>query len=194
MERKLFPSGFVHGLPLRKHPELLGWFHERTVTPKRRIMFPSWSWSGWEGAVLFPDRLVGLSDDANELATNDMQPEFISCQGNRLVVNAWVVKLQVVTDPFSEALLPGTTEAYGSIAERNFLHNNTIPTGVYVSLVVQRSRFRKAEDRPQRQRIYLIMLDVDGEEATRRTMVTLTPWDSSDFMMLKPEKKIITLV
>ncbi|KAL2205658.1 HET-domain-containing protein [Sarocladium strictum] len=194
MERKFFPAGFVHGLPLRQHPELLGWFHDRTATPKRRDMIPSWSWAGWEGTVVFPSRLQGSIIDEEESRTDDMQPDFVSCRGRKLVVKAWLVTLKVITEPFSEAFLPGSTEAYGSIAERNFLHNNTIPTGEHTCLVVQRSRFRKAEDRPERQRIFLIMLDIDGEEATRRTMVTLTPWESSDFMLLKPERKNITLV
>lgn len=194
MQRKLFPTGFVWGLPLKSHPELLGWFHDRAKTPKRRLMFPSWSWAGWEGTALFHDRLVGSSGGDDKLTTNDMQPEFVSCQGHKLVVNAWLVKIKAVTEPFTEVLVPGTTEAYGSITERNCLHNDTIPTGEYSCLIVQRSQFRLGEDRPLRQRIYLLVLEVEDNEASRRTMITLSPWDSSDFMLLKPERKIITLL
>jgi hypothetical protein len=193
-QRKLFPAGFVWGLPLPSNPELLGWFHDRTVVPKRRPMFPTWSWAGWEGTIAFPDRIIGLSSEPEHLKTNDMRPRILSSNDHELVVEGWVVKLNVLTEPFSEALVPGTTEAYGSIAERNFLHNNTVPSGEHVCLVVQRSRFKIAEDRAERQRIYLLLLELNREAASRKTMIIVTPWDSSDFMKLKPEMRTITLV
>jgi hypothetical protein len=46
MERQLFPSGFIYGLPLRSHPQTLAGMHDHRCLPKPRKAFPSWSWAG----------------------------------------------------------------------------------------------------------------------------------------------------
>lgn len=61
-KRLLFPEGFVHGLPPRGHTSSLAWMHSRDVTPRRRAGFPSWSWTGWEGEVVYPEKLLDTAD------------------------------------------------------------------------------------------------------------------------------------
>jgi hypothetical protein len=194
MKRRLFPSGFVFGLPLHSHPQSLAWMHDRRWVPKRRPAFPSWSWSGWEGLAVFPDQL--LESGGDDMAFNmDLTVEFVSCEGNELVLNGWTVTLDIRTEPFSMAFNPETGEEVGSIKERNFLSNNTVPSGTYSCLVAQRVKTRMGQDR-ERQRVFLLLLDwvVTGRVAKRKTLLTLTPFLGGDFMRSEPTRGTITLI
>ncbi|PQE25831.1 hypothetical protein CJF30_00000546 [Rutstroemia sp. NJR-2017a BBW] len=94
LQKQPFPEGFVHGLPLRSHPASLAWMHVNSVMAKRRAEFPSWCWTGWEGQVRYWDQ---LQDDANahwsNASTVDFELRFVSCHGNELEVEGWVVDL-----------------------------------------------------------------------------------------------------
>jgi hypothetical protein len=69
--------------------------------------------------------------------------------------------------------------------EGNLLHNNTLPTGRYSGLVVQRQCERNLNRHPPRQKALLIVLELLGEVAQRRTMITVTPFAQSDFKQIK---------
>jgi hypothetical protein len=103
------------------------------------------------------------------------------------------VILDVQTDPFSKAFKPGSEEFIGSVMERNFLHNNTLPSGTCGCLVVQRVTYKLSEDSPEKQRVFLLVLDWTGPVARRKTLVKLTPFLGGDFMKAKPTKGSIRL-
>ena len=44
-----YKGGFVQGLPVKDLLRALMWFHP--TPPRRRVDFPAWSWTGWEGGV-----------------------------------------------------------------------------------------------------------------------------------------------
>ncbi|RDL39297.1 uncharacterized protein BP5553_03637 [Venustampulla echinocandica] len=134
---KLIPSGFIYGLPLQSNPQSLGWIHDCTGIPKRLRSFPSWSWCGWEGKVKFPDRLLFKGYEEG-YPRSDLHPQVVAHDEQELSVEGLVVQLGVVTKAFGEALILGTDESTGYIKERNFAHNNTLPSGIYSCLVAQR--------------------------------------------------------
>ncbi|KAH6646973.1 hypothetical protein BKA67DRAFT_540441 [Truncatella angustata] len=94
--RQLFPKGFVHGIPLSSHTFALGWMHSRDVSPRRRPQFPTWSWTGWEGKVMYPGKLL---DTANAL------------DENQVGVEGWSVIIDIRTEPFSELFVPRQNES-----------------------------------------------------------------------------------
>ncbi|KAF2807155.1 uncharacterized protein BDZ99DRAFT_522784 [Mytilinidion resinicola] len=49
-----FPGGFIYALPELAFDIALTWHHSGEVGRRRR-MFPSWSWLGWEGALEMGD-------------------------------------------------------------------------------------------------------------------------------------------
>ncbi|KAK3359928.1 heterokaryon incompatibility protein-domain-containing protein [Lasiosphaeria hispida] len=195
LKLQVFPEGFIWGLPLRSNPESLCWFHTRdSAPPQRRPSFPSWSWVGWRGAVLIPDMLLRQGDQRGEVGLrSDMTIQVLDNNGHDLVVEGWVVDLEVVTEPFSEARVPGSDEAIGYVTERNFLHNNTLPTGIHSCLVVQRAAFRRVEDGPEKQVVHMVVLEWTGQVAQRRTMLTLSTFFRQDFMRLVPVRKRVTM-
>lgn len=128
-ERGLFAKGFIHGLPLASHPYSLGWMHVHSVVPKRRDEFPSWSWAGWEGTVRFPQRLLLEQPEGGAYPRSDLEPAVLAHEGASLTLSAWLVDLEVVTEPFSEVRIPNSTETTGFVTERNFPHPTTLPSG-----------------------------------------------------------------
>ncbi|KAK5993738.1 hypothetical protein PT974_07175 [Cladobotryum mycophilum] len=194
-ERRLFTTGFICGLPLQSHPESLAWIHGRQVTPKRRPLFPSWSWAGWQGAVVFPDMVFDQRSRRGQWDCKaDLKPQILTHSESKIVAEGWFVTLQIETEPFSVAVIPGTNETMGSIIERDFLHANTIPSGSYDCFIVQRVTYKPVKDGSEKQRIFLIILDWDGQEARRRTLVSFWTFQGEDFMKLLPERKTITLI
>ncbi|KAK3324957.1 heterokaryon incompatibility protein-domain-containing protein [Apodospora peruviana] len=210
-ERYLLPSGstFVWGLPLQHAPQFLGWFHEREVstTPKRRQSFPSWSWAGWEGRVYIDNLLPENVYPPEKMSRiGDLTVRMVDIVDDRkLVVEGWVVELDIRTEPFSDAYIPGTDDMVGMVKERNFNHNNTLASGLYTCLVVEqvrsteRGRFIKVS--VEHERVFLVVLEchagqqVQGMDvASRQTMITFFPNVKGDFMRAKPEKKKLVLI
>ena len=211
-ERRIYKSsGFQWGLPLREHPRMLGWYHDQTVGPtssvprRRRDLFPSWSWAGWEGTVNFVDRLLEPSDQT-PVSVGDLVPRFVGLNGKELTLEGWLVEMDVVTEPFSEAVIrkkgsedgkkeEEEVEVLGIVKERNFTHNITLRTGRYACLVLERVTYLGDPNSVRIPRVYMLVLDwVKGRAgvAERQTLVTLTC--EGDFMRLKPERRTLTLV
>ncbi|KAH8799779.1 heterokaryon incompatibility protein-domain-containing protein [Xylogone sp. PMI_703] len=194
LERQLFPSDFIWGLPLQSHPQSLAWIHDRKCSPKRRLEFPSWSWAGWEGDVLIPEMVLELTSKRGHFdPRTDLMVRLIAVDGKKIVIEGWVVELEIRTEPFSEAFKLGSDEVIGSVMERNFLHNNTLQSGNYSCLVVQRTAYRITRDSREKQNVFLLLLDWNGQVATRKSIVTVTPFRGMDFMQAKPEKRLVSL-
>lgn len=196
LSRRLFPEGFVWGLPLRSHPQSLGWFHDRQSNPTRRPAFPSWCWAGWEGNARFSNRFLepegsfSIIDERH----SDTMVKMVSIDDHKLTVKGPVVTLHILTEPFSDVLSSRTRECIGTLTERNFLHNNTIPTGEYSGLIVSRATIRRKADDVKTQKVYVVVLEWLGGVAQRRTMVTVNLFRDQDMMDLEPEEKTITLI
>jgi len=185
LRKAWIPNGFVWGLPLRDFPQSLRWFHPRQVKPRRRSGFPSWSWCGWEGTATYSGSLdllktrghsyvpVGSPDARVSMAT-DMTVKYAGIDGQVLTVEGYQITLDIRTEPFSEAFAIETGVSLGPVRERNFLHNNTLATGRYEFLVVERFKYRTAEDRPLREEVYMILLEGNGEIRKRRTKVRIS--------------------
>lgn len=194
-KRRLFPTGFVHGLPLQSHPSSLGWIHDRKVKPRRRPMFPSWSWAGWQGTALIPrDILYTFDGRADQTVDTDLELRIVSSYENTLVVEGWVVDLEIRTEPFSEVFIPEHEDSIGAVMEGNSLHNNTLSTGHYSCLVVQRQCEKNSDRKPPRQKVFLVVLGWMGHVAERWTMITMTAFAGHDFMQTQLEKKTVSLV
>lgn len=119
--RQLFPDGFTHGLPLRSHPSSLAWIHDRSVTPRRRAIFPSWSWAGWQGKVLFPGDMMRIFDaETSAPASVDFELHIAACSENELTVEGWLAVLDIRTEPFSEVFVQKGEDSIGTVMERNF--------------------------------------------------------------------------
>ncbi|KAH7270962.1 heterokaryon incompatibility protein-domain-containing protein [Fusarium solani] len=187
-----YPKGFEWGMPLKQFPQSLAWIHDFTVKPKRRASFPSWSWAGWAGGVHYP---VGLI--AKETAQVDLVPRMIGINGKEVTLEGWVVTLDIRTDPFSELVVPGSDTAVGCITERNFKHNNTIPSGRYRCLVAARVNKETLRNGLQNQQVFLVILR--GEEGSavyeRQTVITVSRLavEGKDFMEFSPEHTTVTL-
>jgi hypothetical protein len=193
LEKTAFPAGFNQGLPLTDYPEMLGWIHGEQVLPKRRPLFPSWSWAGWEGAIRFPDGLLpeSLIDEQLDPWIH-MKPAVHATDGGKLTLKGWLVTLEISTEPFSEVLLPGSNESFGSVRERDFLHNNTISTGQYDCLVLK----RVVPKRSGFQKVFLVILEKEshGQATRRKTLITVISFKKSyDFLELRPVEGIVTL-
>jgi hypothetical protein len=46
---------FLEGIPIKDFICALRWKHDR-LSNRRNLLYPSWSWAGWDGSVSFPDR------------------------------------------------------------------------------------------------------------------------------------------
>jgi hypothetical protein len=110
-----------------------------------------------------------------------MIAKFVSIKGQILTLDAYVVKLEIRTDPFSDAYVPGTEQLLGPIKEGNFLHSNTLPSGTADFLIVERNTYRVVPGRPFRKDVYMLMLDWEGEFAVRKTKVRLYLDSDTDF-------------
>lgn len=193
-KRRLFPLGFWYGLPLRSHPATLGWIDDRVEYPRRRSEFPSWSWAGWSGPALIASDILDTYDDpAKKVNEVDLEIEIKGLDGNELTVVGWVVDLDIRTDPLSEVFVTGQSESIATVKEGRWEMHNTLQSGHYDCLVVQRHERNPTCD-PRRQKAFLIVLDGSGEVAQRRTFITLTFFAGFDFMLTKPCKRTVRLV
>ena len=133
---------------------------------------------------------------------SDMVPEFVRCEGKRLVVEGYVCKFYIRTEPFSEAFLRKPErdeegeEPVGIVSERNFPHPYTLKTGEYEGLVIERLRHTQ-EGRFVKDTVYLIVLDWveregrGGEVAERRTFITVQ--SDVEFERFGPVKRVVCL-
>ncbi|KAF2397091.1 HET-domain-containing protein [Trichodelitschia bisporula] len=180
LRKSCFSADFVCGLPLREFPQALRWFHPWDVKPKRRPAFPSWSWAGWAGRVTYSDpldlmRRVKPKMSRREDLGTDRVVRFVDIDADErvLTVEATVIRLDIRCEPFSEAFVPGTDEMLGIVRERNSPHHNTLTTGMYDFLVVERLRLKNYADGPVREYVYMLLLEWDGDVAMRVTKVRL---------------------
>ncbi|KAI1144435.1 HET-domain-containing protein [Hypoxylon sp. FL0543] len=175
LQKTMLPQGFVWGLPLREFPQSLRWYHPRSIRPRRRPDFPSWSYVGWEGEVGFTDKLNLVNGGSSERfdETIDLALSYVGMEDKILTVYGILIKLEVRNEPFNNAYIPATDFLVGVLQEGNFLHKNTLPEGVSDFLVVERLSFRYGPRSSIRHILYMIMLDRNGETHSRRTMVRL---------------------
>ncbi|PFH58076.1 hypothetical protein XA68_14195 [Ophiocordyceps unilateralis] len=197
MQQRQFPMGFIWGLPLRSHPQFLGWRHSSDTSPRRRHDFPSWSWAGWQGPTSMPESCMeNIIWDAatSSYRANpqiDLTVQLMKVRNDAIAVQGWVVNLEVRTEPLSEAFKPGSDESLGCVRERDFLHNNTLPSGSYSCFTIQ--RYTESVGLRERQSVDLLLLNWRDKMATRQTSLTLRLWMGKDFMSLKPKVETIWL-
>lgn len=91
------PGSCVWGLPLKAHPPFLGRIHPRGVgaAPRRRPVFPSWSWTGWAGEVSIDVGLLpgeGVTTGMGVVVRRDMTAEVVGVEWMELEVEGWVVE------------------------------------------------------------------------------------------------------
>lgn len=190
---------FIWGLPLKEFPQSLRWFHAASIgTPHRRSGFPSWSWAGWEGDVMWSDALDIVNNskmrkEGYRTLRTDLIVQLKGIQDRTLTLYGAVVKLDIRTEPFSEAYVSGTDLLMGIVRERNFRHNNTLPPGTYDLLVIERLTFQYDQTARTRQYVYMLLLDWDGDVATRRTKVRLFIEPDVDFSAAHPRMTEIQL-
>ena len=193
----VYPSGFCWGLPLRDYPYYIGWTHDAREQPTRRTDFPSWTWAGYGGKVRFPPGLVDVSERDGQKPQYDFVPRVQSLQGKELTLQGWVVTLEIRTEPFSEVIIPGSSETIGCVREGNSKHNNTLPSGTYRCLVAARVKQGIAPKTGlMNQQIFMIVLKGTGKVVERQTIITLSriAIEGRDFEEWKPEKQDITLI
>lgn len=193
-------NDFVWGLPLKDFPQSLRWYHTRHgEVPRRRRQFPSWSWCGWAGEVAYSDAL-DLVNHSRMKATGyttlmtDMTVRYESIQDQILTVKGYLIDLDIRTNPFSEAYLPGTDLLLGIVKERDFLHNNTLPSGIYKCLVVERLKYKFDKDARLRQYVYMLLLLPQGMYWQRYTKVRLSMEAELDFEDCRPHLRQVQLV
>lgn len=195
LRKSWFPKGLVWGMPLAELPQALRWYHPRSVNPRRRPDFPSWSFTGWEGQAVYsgPLDIRHKNERGRTDVSTHMTARFVGIDDQVLTLEAYIVKLEIRTDPFSDAYVPGTEDLLGPVRERNFLHNNTLPSKTDDFLIVERIRYRVAPDRPFREDLYLLLLDWDGHVAQRRTKVRLFLGPDVDIEKASPQLQQVRL-
>ncbi|QDS76083.1 hypothetical protein FKW77_006097 [Venturia effusa] len=195
LRKSWFPEGLTWGMPLADFPQALRWYHPRWVKPRRRSAFPSWSWTGWEGQITYsaPLDLPNTTERGRYQSSVDMVPTYIGIDDQVLILDAYVVKLSVRTEPFSEAFVPGTDILLGPIKEGNFLHSNTLPTKTEEFLIVERNRYRVVPEGSFREDVYMLLLDWKGNFALRRTKVRLYLGSDTDFSLAGAKMQRIQL-
>jgi len=129
-------------MPLKDFPQALRWYHPRWVKPRRRPAFPSWSWTGWEGQAVYsgPLNLLKEQERGHVDASTDMTVRFVSIHDQTLTVEGHVVRLEIRTEPFSDAYVPSSEYLLGPVKEGNCLHHNTLPSRTGDFLVIKRTR------------------------------------------------------
>jgi hypothetical protein len=175
LRKSWFPSGLTWGMPLADFPQALRWYHPRWVKARRRPAFPSWSWTGWEGQVVYSGSLDQSSTEERRRidVSTLMTVQFVQVQDQILTLDAYIITLDIRTDPFSDAYVHGTDELLGPVKEGNVLHNNTLPSGAADFMIVERVKYRVAPDRPFREDVYMLLLDWEDDIAIRRSKVRL---------------------
>ncbi|KAI1435586.1 heterokaryon incompatibility protein-domain-containing protein [Xylaria sp. CBS 124048] len=196
LSKQAFPQGFIQGLPLRSHPYSLAWVHSRGVTPKRRAMFPTWSWVGWEGEVNIPVNLRQLADGESPSALGiDLELRFLASDEDTIDVEGWLVNLDIRTEPLSEVFLDGQAESIGVVKEGDSLHNNTLKTGHYTCLVIQRHCETIRGRASRKETVFLLALEVlMNQQARRRAMLTVGLFSGQSFDQFKRERRVVQLV
>ncbi|KAE9992239.1 hypothetical protein EG327_009617 [Venturia inaequalis] len=129
----------------------------------------------------FPQALRCTTERGRYESATDMVANYVGVDGQVLILDAYVVTLDIRTDPFSDAFVPGTDVLLGPIKEGNFLHSNTLPSKTEDFLIVERNRYRVVSGRPFREDVYMLLLDWEGEFALRRTKVRLYLGSDVDF-------------
>ena len=124
----------------------------------------------------------------------DLELRTRACDSNKFTVEGWVADLDIRTKPFSEVFVPEQEESITTIMERNFLHNNTLPTGHYSCLVVHRQSEKDSSRSPPRQKVFMMVLDWNEKIAHRRTVITVTPFAGHDLMEMRPERRTVRLI
>jgi hypothetical protein len=187
LRKAWFSRGLVWGMPLTDFPQSLRWYHPRWVKTRRRPEFPLWSWAGWEGQAMYSGSLdlKARSRGGKVDVSTDMTARFVDIDEQILLLEAYVVRLEIRTESFSDAFIPGTDEMLGALKEGNVLHNNTLPSGIADFLIVERATYRVAEDRPWRQDVYMLLVDW-GDDAVRKTKVRLFISSGIDFGKAEP--------
>lgn len=195
LKRQLFPEGFVHGLPLRSHTSSLAWMHSRAVTPKRRAEFPSWSWTGWEGEVVYPEKLLDNADGHTPSTSEiDLEVHFLASHGDEIEIEGWLLDLDVRTQPFSEIFVPGKDDSIGTVKEGESIHNNTLETGRYTCLVIQRLCEKILGRESQRETVFMLVLEQTNQQTRRQTILSVTLFPRQDFDQIRREKRVIRLI
>ncbi|KAJ6020775.1 hypothetical protein N7540_006279 [Penicillium herquei] len=204
-----FPQGFVHGLPLKSDIISLAWIHESGVVPKRRAKFPTWSWTGYEGGVILPRKLMISAEDPFALATHDvnhLEPCFLSCHGNELNIEGWVMELDIRTEPFSEVFVPGREDSIATVREGESNHNNVLPTGRYTCLVVRRllevlgstnpAFVRSGAELKRRDTLFLLALDqiAQSGQVVRRSLLTIMLFAGESSDQIVRRKEVLRLI
>ncbi|CAK7239733.1 MAG: hypothetical protein STHCBS139747_001168 [Sporothrix thermara] len=122
LQRMASLHDFVWGLPLRDFPLSLMWCHARYSSrgdntnlppPRRRADFPSWSYAGWQGEVVYvlPGAILPPAEksaaDRAEMAqkkiSHDLFIEYRGIDGMTVHLAGWTVRLAIQTAPFSTA-------------------------------------------------------------------------------------------
>ncbi|KAI1357501.1 heterokaryon incompatibility protein-domain-containing protein [Xylaria arbuscula] len=196
MEKQLFKKGLVYGLPLRSHPQSLGWMHEGNNSPKRRSAFPSWTWAGWEGEVCFPQLLFRqfAEDRKYHNIREDLMVLLLGVNGAEITVECFVVKLDIRTNQFIVVFGAGGREAIGSVIATDHLTKTTLPSGIYDCVIVQRLLYQKAENIPEKEQVCLLFPDWQGTVAKRKTLGILSNFEGGSVMQAKPERKTIKMI
>jgi hypothetical protein len=185
LRKSWFSKGLTWGMPLADFPQSLRWYHPRWVKPRRRPDFPSWSWTGWEGQAIYSASmdLPNTQERGRYESSTDLTARFVQIEEQVLTLDAYVVKLEVRTEPFSDAFVPGTKELLGPIKEGNFLHSNTLPSKTEDFLIVERNRYRVVPGGKFREDVYMLLLGWEGAFAVRRTKVRLYLGSDVDFKL-----------
>ncbi|KAE8395072.1 heterokaryon incompatibility protein-domain-containing protein [Aspergillus alliaceus] len=195
LQRQLFPEGFVHGLPLRSHPSSLAWMHRRGVSPRRRAEFPSWSWTGWEGEVAYPEKLLDTADGHSPYTSDiELELHFLSSHEDEIEIEGWLVDLDVRTEPFSEIFIPGQDDSIGTVKEGLSIHNNTLKTGQYTCLVIQRLYEKmRGPHEWRKETVFMLALERINQQTRRHTVLTVTMFSGQGFDQIRREKQVIRL-
>ncbi|KAF3021590.1 hypothetical protein E8E14_013565 [Neopestalotiopsis sp. 37M] len=194
-QKEMFPEGFENGLPLRSHTFSLAWMHSRNVNPKRRAQFPSWSWTGWEGQVIYPEIILDTADGQGPPNHGiDLLIELRDCRANQIELEGWVVDADIRTEPFSELFTHNQEESIGAVKEGAALHNNTLKSGLYHCLVIQRHCSIVPPRKSFKETVFMLAIQPEGGAYRRQGILTVTLFPNCSFDQIARSKRIIQLI
>jgi hypothetical protein len=170
--------------------------HRRDVTPKRRAEFPSWSWTGWEGEVAYPEKLLDAADGHSPYISDiKLELHFLGSHEDEIEVEGWLVVLDVRTEPFSEIFIPGQDDSIGTVKEGLSIHNNTLKTGRYTCLVIQKLyEMMRGCHEWRKETVFMLALERTNQQTRRQTVLTVTMFSGQDFDQIRREKQVIRLI
>lgn len=171
----------------------------RNIIPKRRAEFPSWSWTGWEGTVVFPEQFldVAAEHDNNAMWEIDLEARLLGDvieDEIKLELEVWVVEIDIRRGPFSEIFIPGVDESIAVVKEGEALHNDTLRAGSYTCFVIQRHCERVHDGVWARERVFLLSIERTDHLARRRALLTAALSPEYSFDLIKREKQVICLI